>query len=78
MSGEKMKEQAAADEEVVEFTKELSEALSVQGLNPKDVKVQKTVAVCAQVFGELISDMGKTMSDFNDRLKHLVAKKAPK
>jgi hypothetical protein len=77
MPGKETKERAA-DEEIVEFAKELSEALIAQGLNPKDDNVQKTVAVCAQVFGELISDLGKTMSDFNDRLKRLVAKKAPK
>ena len=77
MSGDKTK-QSGADEEIGEFAKELSEALTAQDLDPKDDKVKKTVAVCAHVFGELIADMGKTMSDLDHRLKRLVAKKAPK
>jgi len=69
-------EGVAAEEDIVEFAKELSEALKSQGLDPRDKKVQDTVAVCAQVFGQLITDMGKTMTDLNDRLKGLVAVKA--
>jgi len=65
-------------EGIGEFAQELAEALAAQGLDPKDDRVHKTVAVCAQHFGELVADMGKTISELNDRLKQLVAKKAPK
>jgi len=68
---------AIGDEDFAEFAKALSEGLVARGLDPKDKKVQDTVAVCAQIFGETITDMGKTMADFNERLKRLVAAKAP-
>jgi hypothetical protein len=73
-----MGKETDADVEIVEFAAELSEALVVRGLDPKDERVRKTVAVCAQVFGQVISDMGNTMTDLNERLQHLVAKKARK
>jgi len=75
------KEENVADgleEDFVEFAEELSQALIAHGLDPKDEKVQNTVAVCAQVFGQAITDMGSALTDLNDRLKRLVVAKAPR
>jgi hypothetical protein len=63
---------------VDEFAEDISDALTAEGLDRGDDKVKKTVAVCARVFGELIADMGKTISELDEQLKRLVARKARK
>jgi len=67
-----------ADDGVEEFAEEMSAALTAEGLDPSDDKVKKTVAVCARVFGNLIADMGKTMSELDEQLKQLVARRPQK